>query len=78
MEGTASGEHPAQRSTKERPHGRPGPAGSDVSAGTYRCTSCSYELGVRSTSHLPPRPKCGNGSYDTLSGGDSVDDPQNR
>jgi predicted nucleic acid-binding Zn-ribbon protein len=54
----------------------PVPAGSDVSSGTYRCTQCGYELGVQSTSHLPPCPECGNGRYDTVSGGDSVDDPQ--
>jgi hypothetical protein len=53
----------------------PVPAGSDVSAGTYQCTSCSYELQVQSITHLPPCPSCGNGSYKTLSGGDSVKDP---
>jgi len=53
----------------------PVPAGSDVSAGTYRCTNCGYELDVGSSQHLPPCPKCDNGSYDTLSGGDSVNDP---
>lgn len=34
----------------------PVPAGSDVSAGTYRCTSCGYDLEVASTKHLPPLP----------------------
>jgi lipopolysaccharide biosynthesis regulator YciM len=53
----------------------PVPAGSDVSAGTYRCTNCGYELSVDSTQHLPPCPSCSNGSWDTLSGGDSVNDP---
>jgi predicted Zn-ribbon and HTH transcriptional regulator len=53
----------------------PVPAGSDVSAGTYRCTKCGYELDVQSTEHLPPCPKCSNGSWHTESGGDSVDDP---
>jgi hypothetical protein len=53
----------------------PVPAGSDVSAGTYRCTNCGYELDVQSTSHVPPCPSCGNGQWDTVSGGDSVDDP---
>jgi hypothetical protein len=53
----------------------PVPAGSDVSAGTYRCTQCGYELDVSSTRHLPPCPKCANGSWQTLSGGDSVEDP---
>ncbi|MGI8412338.1 MAG: zinc ribbon-containing protein [Solirubrobacteraceae bacterium] len=54
----------------------PVPAGSDVSAGTYRCTGCGYELQVQSTEHLPPCPKCSNGAWHTKSGGgDSVDDP---
>jgi predicted nucleic acid-binding Zn-ribbon protein len=53
----------------------PVPAGSDVSAGTYKCTSCGNEVTVGSTKHLPPCPSCGNGEYQTLSGGDSVKDP---
>jgi len=53
----------------------PVPAGSDVSAGTYRCTQCSYDLSVQSTKHLPPCPSCGNANWETLSGGDSVKDP---
>ena len=53
----------------------PVPAGSDVSSGTYSCTACNYELSVQSTQHLPPCPKCGNGSYNTVSGGDSANDP---
>jgi len=53
----------------------PVPTGSDVSAGTYRCTSCGYELDVQSTKHLPPCPSCGNESWDTVSGGDAADDP---
>jgi predicted nucleic acid-binding Zn-ribbon protein len=53
----------------------PGPAGSDVSTGTYRCTNCGYELQVGATDHLPPCAKCGNGEYETVTGGDSVDDP---
>ena len=59
----------------------PVPAGSDVSAGTYRCTNCGNELDVGSTTHVPPCPthvppcpSCGNGEYETLSGGDSADD----
>jgi hypothetical protein len=31
----------------------PVPAGSDVSAGTYKCTNCGYELQVDSTDNLP-------------------------
>ncbi|HEX8099804.1 MAG TPA: hypothetical protein VF660_06340 [Actinomycetota bacterium] len=50
-------------------------AGSDVSAGTYKCTNCGYNLEVASTTHLPPCPSCGNGEYDTVSGGDSAKDP---
>jgi Zn finger protein HypA/HybF involved in hydrogenase expression len=53
----------------------PVPAGSDVSAGTYKCTNCGHELQVRSTEHLPPCPQCENGEYSTVSGGDSVSDP---
>jgi hypothetical protein len=53
----------------------PVPAGSDVSAGTYRCSECGYELSVDSTRSLPPCPKCANGEWRTLTGGDSVDDP---
>jgi hypothetical protein len=53
----------------------PVPAGSDVSAGTYKCTQCGYELSVGSVQSLPPCPSCNNGSYDTLSGGDSSKDP---
>jgi zinc ribbon family protein len=53
----------------------PVPAGSDVSAGTYRCTKCSNEIDVGSTQHLPPCPSCGNGMWETVSGGDSAKDP---
>jgi predicted nucleic acid-binding Zn-ribbon protein len=53
----------------------PVPAGSDVSAGTYRCTSCGYELEVGSTKHMPPCPNCENGRYETVTGGDSASDP---
>ena len=53
----------------------PVPAGSDVSAGTYRCANCSHELEIQSTESLPPCPSCGNGKWQTVSGGDSSDDP---
>jgi len=53
----------------------PVPAGSDVSAGTYRCTKCGTEIQVGSTGHLPPCPSCGNGQYDMVTGGDGVNDP---
>jgi predicted nucleic acid-binding Zn-ribbon protein len=51
------------------------PSGSDVSAGTYKCTQCGYEQSTQSTTHLSPCPECGNGQWQTLSGGDSADDP---
>lgn len=53
----------------------PVPVGSDVSSGMYRCTNYGYELDVGSTKHLPPCPSCGNAEHDTVSAGDSVDDP---
>jgi lipopolysaccharide biosynthesis regulator YciM len=53
----------------------PVPAGSDASAGTYQCTNCGYELQVASTDNLPPCPSCHNGSWNTITGGDSKDDP---
>ena len=53
----------------------PVPAGSDVSAGTYSCTQCGYDLDVSSTKHLPPCPSCGNAEWSTKSGGDAAADP---
>lgn len=53
----------------------PAPAGSDVSAGTYRCTNCGNQIDVGSTQSLPPCPNCQNGEWQAVSGGDSVDDP---
>jgi Zn finger protein HypA/HybF involved in hydrogenase expression len=53
----------------------PVPAGSDVSAGTYQCTNCGNKIDVGSSQHLPPCPECGNGEWETVSGGDSADDP---
>jgi predicted nucleic acid-binding Zn-ribbon protein len=53
----------------------PVPAGSDVSSGTYECTNCSKRIDVGSTKHLPPCPSCGNGMWNTVSGGDAADDP---
>ncbi len=55
----------------------PVPAGSDVSAGTYRCTKCGNQIDVGSVQSLPPCPECSNGSWTTITGGDSVNDPQN-
>ena len=52
------------------------PVGSDVSAGTYRCTNCGHELGVQSTTSLPPCPKCdGPYGWEPITGGDSGKDP---
>jgi predicted RNA-binding Zn-ribbon protein involved in translation (DUF1610 family) len=53
----------------------PVPAGSGVSAGTYKCTNCGNELQVGSTTHLPSCPSCGNGEYQTISGRDSAGGP---
>jgi len=53
----------------------PVPAGSDVSAGTYRCTSCGHRLDTGSIKHLPPCPECQGGEWETVSGGDAADDP---
>ena len=54
----------------------PAPVGSDVSAGTYRCTNCGYELDTGSVKSLPPCPNCqGPYGWDAITGGDSVDDP---
>jgi hypothetical protein len=53
----------------------PVPAGSDVSAGTYRCTNCGNTIDVSSTLSLPPCPSCNSGEWETVSGGDSSDDP---
>lgn len=53
----------------------PIPSGSDVSAGTYRCTQCSKEITTQSVSSLPPCPSCNNASWNTIRGGDSAADP---
>jgi DNA-directed RNA polymerase subunit RPC12/RpoP len=53
----------------------PVPTGSDVSAGTYRCTNCGTELKVASASSLPPCPECQGTNFETVRGGDSVEDP---
>jgi Zn finger protein HypA/HybF involved in hydrogenase expression len=54
----------------------PAPIGSDVSAGTYRCTNCSHDLRVQSVESLPPCPECGGpNSWEAVSGGDSAADP---
>jgi ribosomal protein L37AE/L43A len=53
----------------------PVPAGSDVSAGTYRCTNCGNEITMSSQSSIPPCPSCGKGQWETVQGGDSTKDP---
>jgi len=53
----------------------PVPAGSDVSAGTYRCTNCGNEITMDSQSSIPPCPACNNGEWETVTGGDSAADP---
>jgi hypothetical protein len=53
----------------------PAPVGGDVSAGTYQCTTCGYELSVQSSHSLPPCPNCdGPQARKALTGGDSADD----
>ena len=55
----------------------PAPVGSDVSAGTYRCTNCGNELGVQSVISLPPCQNCdGPQSWEAVTGGDAREDPQ--
>ena len=61
--------------SEEDPVANPVPAGSDVSSGTYRCTNCDNEIQMESRGHVPPCPSCGNGEWDTVRGGDSVNDP---
>jgi uncharacterized CHY-type Zn-finger protein len=52
------------------------PVGSDVSAGTYTCGNCGYELGVQSVTSLPPCPNCeGPYAWQAQSGGDAAKDP---
>jgi predicted RNA-binding Zn-ribbon protein involved in translation (DUF1610 family) len=52
------------------------PIGSDVSAGTYKCTNCGNQMTVQSTKSLPPCPSCGGpNEWEATSGGDSRQDP---
>jgi hypothetical protein len=41
----------------------------------YRCTNCGNQIDVGSTTHLPPCAASGNGTWETVTGGDSVQDP---
>jgi Zinc-ribbon containing domain len=52
----------------------PIPTGSDVSAGSYHCTECGYEIQVGSVKSLPPCPQCNNNSWDAVTGGDAAAD----
>ena len=53
----------------------PVPAGRDVSAGTDKCTNCGNQIDVASVQSLPPCPNCQNGQWETITGGDSSQDP---
>ena len=54
----------------------PAPIGSDVSAGTYRCTNCGNEIQVQSVQSLPPCSNCeGSNEWEAVTGGDSREDP---
>ena len=54
----------------------PAPIGSDVSAGTYRCTNCGNQITVQSVDSLPPCPSCGGpNDWNVVSGADSAADP---
>jgi len=54
----------------------PVPAGSAAWAGTYRCTNCGTEIDLGSTKHLPPCSSCGGeGQWETVTRGESVNDP---
>ena len=54
----------------------PAPIGSDVSAGTYRCTNCGNEIQVQSVQSLPPCPSCdGPNHWEVVSGADGAQDP---
>jgi predicted RNA-binding Zn-ribbon protein involved in translation (DUF1610 family) len=50
-------------------------AGSDVTSGTYRCTTCGNTITMDSKSSIPPCPSCNNGEWDTVRGGDAAADP---
>jgi Zinc-ribbon containing domain len=54
----------------------PIPVGSDVSAGTYRCTNCGNEMSVQSVTSMPPCSNCeGPYGWQTIRGGDAREDP---
>ncbi len=52
------------------------PAGSDVSAGTYKCNNCGKEIKVSSVTSLPPCAVCDGADWKAVSGrGDAPEDP---
>jgi predicted Zn-ribbon and HTH transcriptional regulator len=58
-----------------RRHGRSGIGRKDVSAGTYRCADCGYELDTSAVMSLPPCPNCeGPYGWEAQFGHDSVND----
>jgi hypothetical protein len=68
--------YPPTNDAKEERMANPAPVGSDVSAGTYECLNCGYELSLQSAVSLPPCPNCdGPYEWNALSGGDARDDP---
>jgi hypothetical protein len=65
-----------RRAGNRRHMANPAPIGSDVSAGTYRCTNCGNEIQLQSVQSLPPCPSCGGpNDWEAVSGGDSAQDP---
>jgi hypothetical protein len=58
------------------------PVGVEVSAGTYRCTSCGLRCSVGSNKSLPQCPHCSSGEWQIASVGDggpgSLDGPIDR
>src|SRR5215204_5356318 len=46
------------KTRERREMANPIPTGSDVRAGTYKCTNCGYDLDVQSVDSLPPCPSC--------------------
>jgi hypothetical protein len=56
------------------------PYGSDVSAGTYECADCGYEITTQSVKSLPPCPDFQESTHKVKgwkirSGADAKDDP---
>lgn len=45
--------------------------GSNVTSGTYRCTTCGNEITTQSAESLPPCPNCKGTTFEVVSGGDA-------